>query len=65
MLTGMGETLVDEVVKVVSDNHGTARRAAIPSIDLYTTGASGAYTTADVEPPSSRDAAWRRGGGLI
>ena len=44
---------------------GQPRRAAIPSVDLYTTGAPGAYTTADVEPPSSRDAAWGRGGGII
>ena len=44
---------------------GQPRRAAIPSVDLYTTGAPGAYTTADVEPPSSRDAAWGGGGGII
>ena len=40
---------------------GQPHRAASPSIDLYTTGAPGAYATADVEPPSSRDAAWKRG----
>ena len=43
---------------------GQPRRAASPSIDLYTTGAPCAYTTADVEPPSSRYAAWG-GGGII
>ena len=44
---------------------GQPRRAASPSIGLYTTGAPGAYPTADVEPPSSRDAAWKRGDGLM
>ena len=44
---------------------GQPRRAASPSIDLYTAGAPGAYTTADVEPPSSRDAAWGGGVGII
>jgi hypothetical protein len=43
---------------------GQPRRAASPSIDLHTAGAPCAYTTADVEPPSSRDAAWG-GGGII
>ena len=44
---------------------GQPRRAAIPSVDLSTKGAPGAYTTADVEPPSSRDAAGGRGDGLM
>ena len=66
-MTGMGRTLVvDEMVKVVSDNHGTAPPCRDPKcVDLYTTGAPGAYATADVEPPSSRDAAWKRGDGLM
>ena len=47
ILTGMGGTLVDEMVKVVSDNHGTAPPCRDPKcVDLYTTGAPGAITTA-------------------
>ena len=47
IMTGMGRTLVDEMVKVVSDNHGTAPPCRDPKcVDLYTTGAPGAYPTA-------------------
>ena len=64
-MIGMGRALVDERWSKSSViTTGQPRRAANPSIDLYTTRAPGAYTTADVEPPSSRDVAWG-GNGLM
>ena len=56
--------VIDEMVKVVSDNHGTAPPCRDPKcVDLYTTGAPGAYATADVEPAAFQPrCSW--GGGM-
>ena len=64
-MTGMGSTLVDEMALMITTGQPAVPRSQVSTSALRARRAPiyELYTTADVEPPSSRDAAWLHGGG--